>query len=873
MRRMISGPTWALLAGAVVLAGTADAEGRFKGGKIHLVQASHHDLGWHKGTYGAEMRFTFQEIDKALDLMKADPKFTFTGEYTVWLHEYLSRRPARVAELKKRFEEGRMEWGAGFSMPYTSLVTNEQLARQMYYGRKWFNKELPSRASIYFNTDVPGFGMQMPQILRKSGVDKVFLSRSWNLSNIDTDFLTWIAPDGSDVFCYFMHHYGNHVGAYRKKKMGDNVQMTKWIESRENSYTARRIPPHLIHFLCMDCRLPSPYRGSIDAWNEHAGRNGLPRMAYSTLGKAMDAVRGKEAEFKSITGEWPNKWVYEAAPSNYEIISDQRGSDRLLTAAEAFSAFRALLEGGFDRYPSRKLEGAWKQGIFSCHGFAPDAVIELYAKQYRAARDSGEQMLQDALQAIARRVKTNARGLPLVVYNTLSWDRTDIVEMQVPEGAPPLLRIVDSRGTTVPHQITRDKRVVFRADGVPSFGYKTYYLAKAGKQQAVQTKHKPGAAWDGAFENEFFIIEPASGGLQRIYDKALDRELLKTDKFLGAEWLDYEYKGQGAGEHTHITMPTAHRFDRLRKYGTSWVCAESGPVRTAFETAPVKTPRGKVRLRLTAYASLKRIDLECRILDTDQAEARQMRLALPLNADPRQVAYEVPFGVVEVGRSELEPALAFGPASVRPREIQNWIYAGGEKGGVTIGSGVAVWDYAEVSPRRPPRSKYPILQPVLLTSAYSCSRWKKCWVQPGDHSFRFSMYSHKPGWRHGYRKGVQSNNPLIAVVQAGRSESAKLPEVKSFLSISPANVIVTAVKRSEEGNDVVVRFYEVEGKSGSRVRISPDARLSGARRTNLIEEDAGVLEHDRNGAALKVGPFSIETVRLRPSVGAGEKAD
>ncbi|MHC4505486.1 MAG: glycosyl hydrolase-related protein, partial [Planctomycetota bacterium] len=251
------------------------------------------------------------------------------------------------------------------------------------------------------------------------------------------------------------------------------------------------------------------------------------------------------------------------------------------------------------------------------------------------------------------------------------------------------------------------------------------------------------------------------------------------------------------------------------------------------------TRRGGIKLRVVAYESTKKIDVQCVVIGMDVEQARQLRLAFPL---------------VE------------GRTSARPRETQNWIYAGDETGGVTIGSGVVAWDYDLVARERPPKGiDYPILQPVLLTSAYSCSRWLHCWTQPGDHVFDFSVYSHKPGWRNGYRRGVQTNNPLIAVAEEGKAR-ATLPETKSFLKISPANVIVTAVKKPEEGDGVIVRFYETEGKAGSRVRIDPDAGLSGARRTNLIEEDSGPLEHDRDGASLKVGPYSIETVRLKPSL-------
>ena len=66
---------------------------------IHLLQSSHHDLGWHKGSYEGETKFTCQEIDVALDLMNEDPDFTFSGEYTVWLFEYMKRRP----DLQRQF--------------------------------------------------------------------------------------------------------------------------------------------------------------------------------------------------------------------------------------------------------------------------------------------------------------------------------------------------------------------------------------------------------------------------------------------------------------------------------------------------------------------------------------------------------------------------------------------------------------------------------------------------------------------------------------------------------------------------------------------------------------------------------------------------
>ena len=71
--------------------------------------------------------------------------------------------------------------------------------------------EFGADTKLWYNTDVPGFSIQMPQILAKSGVDKAYMARSWNIEGVRTDFLNWSSPDGSSVFCYFMNHYADNI--------------------------------------------------------------------------------------------------------------------------------------------------------------------------------------------------------------------------------------------------------------------------------------------------------------------------------------------------------------------------------------------------------------------------------------------------------------------------------------------------------------------------------------------------------------------------------------------------------------------------------------------------------------------------------------
>jgi alpha-mannosidase len=256
------------------------------------------------------------------------------------------------------------------------------------------------------------------------------------------------------------------------------------------------------------------------------------------------------------------------------------------------------------------------------------------------------------------------------------------------------------------------------------------------------------------------------------------------------------------------------------------------------------------------------------------------------------VTYGAPYGKVTVGKDEVQRQLAFkatrtreelkafhegnkafrnkhiqrkrregylGDTPVRPRETQNWIFAGDGKAGVTIASSVIAWDYMDAT-KEP--VDYPVLQPIMLCSAHSCSRWKPFWTQPGDHTFTFSLYSHEGGWRNGYRRGVAINNPLIPVVVKSNSSGA-LPASKSFLSVSADNVIVTAVKKSEDSDEVVVRFYEAEGKSGTKATITTDAKMKAAAFTNLIEEGSKELKLNGGKATVPTPAYSIETIKLK----------
>ena len=70
------------------------------------------------------------------------------------------------------------------------------------------------------------------------------------------------------------------------------------------------------------------------------------------------------------------------------------------------------------------------------------------------------------------------------------------------------------------------------------------------------------------------------------------------------------------------------------------------------------------------------------------------------------------------------------------------------------------------------------------------------------------------------------------VVNPEKSVNASLPETTGFFSIDQENVIVTTIKKAEEGEGIVVRLYDSEGQAAT-VRLESFFKLDKLQHTNL----------------------------------------
>jgi alpha-mannosidase len=847
--------------------------------KLHLIVSTHQDIAWMDSPEQCVKDRDEKILTPTLEIMKTDPNYRFDLEDVLFLREYIERHPDRKEELRKYIAEGRLGIGASYNQPYEDLFSGEALVREFYAGRKWLRKNFPGcDARTYWNPDVPGRTMQMPQIMRKAGVDHLLISR------FEKGLYTWLSPDGSGVLMFSPGHYGDffeRVGRKGFPEIADYVASfaRTWSGSLKNG--SANIPIVSMS----DMSTPVRYDDMIETWNGIKSLNQLsgatrelllPPIHYSNAEPFLNTVSAENLLLPVIKGERPNIWLYIHGPTHHWAVSAKREADFTLTAAETFSTVDALLTRSFAHYPQKELTSAWESLIYPDHGWGGkngEITDSTFRAKYEYARDVAKNVLARSTGAIAARIRTSqSKGVPVVVFNSLSWKRTGVVRFTTtfPMGTQRKgVAVHDAGGRLLPSQFQsvsqhadgsiRSIELLFTATDVPPVGYATYYLRPSPRAAVPDTTSAPLAI----LQNRFYRVFLGEGGVRQIIDAESNKEILNTEKFLGGELFTMQSVGEDAGEWSEPQQPTMEGFEKVGSYKPVWRLAESGPVRQVVESKQ-EINHATILQQVILYSELKQIDFETSLLKWDGTKYREFRLAFPLKTQQGQVAYEVPFGVVEVGNDEMKgiagERYTTEVSAVRPRSIQNWIGVSDNEIGVTISSSVAVWDYRD--PTDQPMNS-PLLQPVLLASRRSCHGAGPWYLQAGDHHFRFSLTTHRPGWRNGRRFGVSSNIPLAVVFNPGASAKPTLPEEKGFFSLSVDNIALGTIKKCDDDDNVIIRLYEDAGKDVS-ARLRFAVPLRGAEMTNIIEEEGKPGRFKLNEVTFGLTHYSIQTMKVFP---------
>ncbi|MBO5068745.1 MAG: alpha-mannosidase [Roseburia sp.] len=792
--------------------------------KYYLVGNAHLDpvwqWQWQEGSMEAKAT-----IRSALDRMKEFPEFRFvcsSASVYQWVEEFA---PEMFTEVKERVKEGRFIIVGGWHVqPDCNLPSGEGFVRQSLYAQRYFKENFGVTAKVGYDVDSFGHNAMLPQILKKSGMDSyIFMRPGPHEKEMDSDIFEWVSPDGSSVTTYkILDPY-----CFNFKSLEELEERCAFLD--ENTRTDLETLPL---FYGVGNHGGGPTIRNLEVLREYSEKHGEKELVYSDVHDFFEEVRNSGVKLPEHHDD-----LQHHAAGCYATVSEIkdgiRRAETSLIAAESYNVLAGKLCA--KKPGTKEFEKAWKNVCF-CHfhdamdGCSIKEVYEDTDYMLGMAKNTAAVEENNALQTISWAIDTSdaSKGLPVVVFNPHGFAVTQLVKVN--KEYP---RVLDAEGKEVPSQLVHSttyecywrKDTLFAAQ-VPALGYAVYYLAEAETDadaaeagvDAAETEepYAKAIAWTGhltanehggtVLENDIYRIqfELYSGYITSFVDKRTNREII-TKRAAVPVVID---------EYYHDTWSHAKNFftDEMARFSDAKVTVvENGPVR-----ATVKVISRYNDSTLTQYFSLTpgSEKLEVRAYVDWHEKFKMLKLAWPMAVENPKAYYEIPFGVIErPADGEEEPGLTW--TAVKGTNggfaiVNNNTYSSSVKDGTIYQTIVRSPIYGDHGGPRTEESEF---------------------TDQGRFDFAYTLMPADEGWTAVTREGKTLNKPLTHIIETwhGGKISTK---AYTGLSINQPNVMLSALKYSEDGGGLILRVYEIEGRendftvSGDVLPVTLTARIT-----------------------------------------------
>lgn len=843
----------------------------------HVTGNSHIDAAWlWPWTEGVDV--VKRTFGTALQLMYEYPHYTYTqsaAQYNEWVAD---KYPDMNDQIKQRIKEGRWEIVGGMWIePDLNMPSGESLVRQILVGKRWYQQHYGVDVRIGWNPDSFGYTWQLPQIYKRSGIDYFVTQKmTWNDTNqLPFKLFWWESPDGSKVLTYFPHDYGNsNLSPVRLAH--DTVQARDRAPGMTDMMDLYGVGDHG----------GGPTRAMLDEgvhWaNPSDPAKVVPHMQFGTAQTYFSTVE-KELAPESRT------WNYQSIAKGYvppapvpgkisiptwktemyleyhrgvmttqaNLKKNMRNSEEEVLNAEKWASL-AWLDG--QKYPGSELTEDWKKVLFNqFHDLAAGSGIGIIykdaQKDYDVVRWSTNEISAASLHTVAEHVDTHSRqagSTPVIVWNPLGWARTGDVTVAVQAPSPLVKTYLWSTGEEKAekhpaHIISHDAQTgVFKIGisnfRVPALGYTVLHLFPVNSD--VETGHMPQIKSDG---NNFVLenthvrvaIDKTNGCITSLVEKKTNFNVIAQGgcgnqlQFFKDLPKDYDAWNIDPGT-LDVTPSTIDKADSVESVSGS----DGSPgVRVTLHWG-----KSKFVQTLSLAADSDMVDVDNQI---DWHESHiLLKAAFPLAATGPFATYDIPYGTIQRPTTRNN---SWEKAQFEVEAMQ-WADLGDGRHGFSLLN----------------RTKYgyDAVGNELRLSLLRSPKWPDPEADVGHHHFHYALYPHAGTWHEAMtmRRGWEYNYPVQALVTTRHDGS--LPAQHSFVSVEPQNVVLTAVKKAEDSNGLILRVFEFGGKDGTvSFRVPPGA--TGATLTNLMEKPEGSpLEVTGDVVKAPIKPYEILTVRV-----------
>lgn len=828
---------------------------------MHMVGQSHIDIAWLwpvKETVRKCSR-TFSTMSTLLDEY---PDFTY-AQSQPQAYDFVKKwYPELYERVKRHIAEGRWEVVGGMWVePDLNIPSGESFVRQLIYGMKFYREEFGERPRIEWLPDTFGYCASLPQLLRKAGIDYFMTTKmNWNDTNpFPYDLFHWVGIDGTEVLAYLNH--GLNEPTHPKE-----------VKIHWDSYKQKAThPEHMLLYGHGDGG-GGVTREMIEYVARSAELPGLPRQRFSTAHAFFDGIRDAAPELPS----WHGDMYLELHRGTYTTHARNkrwnRKAEALYRDAEIWSAFAATRRGeGLAVAAAPALEEGWKLLLLNqFHDIIPGSSIpEVYVtseEEYRTVFAIGEETKREALASLTKEIDTRGEGVPVVLFNSLSWDRSETVRLP---GNPEwgAVRAYDENGQTLPSDVHvsggGEVEVAVYAADIPAMGYRTIWLrpengtAAGGQAQQGQADASaqgrldasvdtagvgaPAAdiPFDGRWETDYYAVEwNEHGEISRLFDKKADREVLRAGETANQLQLfhDMPLEWDAWDVDPRFAQQPADRPELL---GVD--VAERGVTRDVLRFR-WKLSASSIEQDIVFPHHSPRIDFVTKV---DWREKHKLlKAAFPVEVLSGKASYEIPFGTVE-------RATHANTSWERAQfEVCGHRWADLSEGGY----GVALLNDCKYG--------YDVKGRTLRLSLLRAPTWPDPGADQGAHEFTYSLVPHEGDWRAAgiVRHGYELNSPVTACI--ADSHEGALPSRHSFIQVEGKHAVLDTVKPAEDGSGLVLRLYESGGGRERIVVRTGDLPIRSAKETNLLEEHPEALPTDGQTLRAEMAPYEVKTIIL-----------
>ncbi|CAM7682365.1 mannosylglycerate hydrolase [Enterobacter intestinihominis] len=843
--------------------------------RVHITPHMHWDREWYFTTEASRILLV-NNMEEILTRLEQDTEYKYyvLDGQTAVLEDYFAVKPENRPRVKALVAAGKLIIGPWYTQTDTTLVSGESIVRNLMYGiRDCLAFGEPMK--IGYLPDSFGMSSQLPHIYNGFGITRTMFWRgcSERHGTDKTEFL-WQSQDGSEVTAQVLP-LGYAIGKYLPEdEAGLRKRLDTYFEVLEKASVTKEI-------LLPNGHDQMPLQQNIFAVMDKL-REIYPQRQFvmSRFEEVFDHIDAHRDELATLKGEFiDGKYMRvhrTIGSTRMDIkIAHARIENKIVNVLEPLATLAWTL--GFE-YHHGLLEKMWKE-ILKNHAHdsigccCSDKVHREVMSRFELAEDMADNLTCFYMRKIVDNMPQSEED-KLVMFNLTPWPREEVINTTIRLRASQF-RLLDDRGNEIPYCLRSareidpgliDRQIVHYGNYdpfmefdiqlnqiLPSMGYRTLYIEPhvAGKLLAAEKSS------EALLENAFWEITLNDDGTLRLLDKAsgliYDRALEIEESSDDGDEYDYspsreEWRLTSAqGEHEVEVIHEAWQSRAVIRHRMAV------PADLAERSARQQTGTLEAELTVTLSHNSRRIDVEARL--GNHADDHRVRVLIPTPFTADTVLAYTQFG--SLTRPVQDEAMAnwqeegWKEAPLPVWNLLNYAVLQERRNGMALfteglrefevtgerqktfaltllrGVGVLGKEDLLLRPGRPSGIKMPVPDSQMrgqLTCRFSLFSFNGTPVSAG-------VAQQTKSWL----TPVHCYNKIPWDAMKLNRASFTTPCSYSLLTLAPNGCVLSALKKAEDRDEMILRLYNPSGTRSCDVALSVNREVQACCETDMNE--------------------------------------